>query len=199
MNQTLTENMEPETSALSTVCRTGSGGWFFNWSCGVCMDSGIVKTETGPEQCTSCLAFLNPISQRVFGAISVLLFKQKPIDDLLFNMARALVSMTSDSPMPGDALVSLLLRGARDVKETAKRLRDEWHLPVIGSRNNPKGYFIAASAEQFLEWGRVTRSQAISELATYYNLFKANFPELAGQQPLDFVDNVSTELKEAIR
>ena len=194
MSHTLTYQRE-----LPAVCRIGSGDWFFNWRCGVCMDSGLIKHEGEHTQCLNCQACLSPISQRVFGAVCVLLFKHQPVDDLLFNMARALVSMTSDNPMPGDALVRLLVRNARDVKDTAKRLRDEWHLPVIGSRKGSKGYFIAATAGEFLEWGRVTRSQAVSELATYYRLFKANFPELDGQQPLDFVDNVSTELQEAIR
>lgn len=179
---------------------TSNGKWFFDWNCPRCMDSGLIK-ELGadPSQCADCRAFTSPISERVFGAVCVRILKNQTIDNGLFNLARALVSATSDVPMPGDALCHLLQIAPRELKDLAKRLRDEWRIAVIGSRRPPYGYFIAASAQEFLEWGRVTRSQAVSELATYYSLFKANFPELAGQQPLDFVDNVSAELQEAIR
>jgi hypothetical protein len=179
--------------------RSNSGDWIFTWNCDTCRDSGLVKTLLGPNQCTACQAFLNPTSARVFGAICVLTIKDKPVDDSLFNFARALVPATSENPLLGEALKSLLVLPSREVKRTAKRLRDEWHLPVIASREKPKGYFFATNAEEFLAWMRTTRSQAISELATAYQLFRDNFPELAGQQPLDFVDTVSTELQEAIR
>jgi hypothetical protein len=179
--------------------RFNTGDWFFKWNCENCRDSGLFKSLLGIEQCSECRAFESPISQRVFGAICVLTLKEKPVDDLLFKLACALVPATAEHPLPGDALLSLLVLSARDLKGLAKRLRDEWRIAVIGSRQPPYGYFIASTAEEFLAWGRVTRSQAISELATYYGLFKANFPELAGQQSLDFVNTVSAELQEAIR
>lgn len=179
--------------------RSGSGDWFFKFNCDNCRDSGIAETLLGPAQCGECQAHLSPASFRVFGAISVLQLKQKPVDKQLLAMARALVPATAENPMAGEALRSLLVVGEREVKDTAKRLRDEWRLPAIGSRQKPRGYFFATSPEEFLSWMRTTRSQAISELATAYHLFKACFPQLAGQESLNFVDGVSTELQEAIR
>lgn len=179
--------------------RCNSGDWFFKWNCAACRDSGIALGLLGPDQCKECQAFLSPLSNRVYGAISVLLLKQQPIDKQLLNMARALIPASIENPFPGEALASLLVLSARDVKDTAKRLRDEWRLPVIGRREKPYGYFFATAPEEFLSWMRTTRSQAISELATAFHLFKACFPELAGQQSLDFINTVSSELQEAIR
>lgn len=187
------------------VSKLESGLWFIDFRCGGCLDSGVVLGLLGPEQCKLCQASLSLISARVFGAVSLLHQKSKKIDGAMFAMACALVSASVDEPILGEALVDLV--GAegdpalqvRYVKRLAQRLRKEWHLPVCGRREAPFGYFIADSPEEFLDWMRTTRSQAISELATAYHLFTSNFPALAGQQSLDFVNTVSTELEEAIR
>jgi hypothetical protein len=105
----------------------------------------------------------------------------------------------AEEPIQGAVFDNVLRIDDRARKEIMRSLRDEWLLPVCATRQRPFGYFIAATAEQFLEWLRVTRSQAISELATAHKLFRTNFPELAGQQSLDFINTVSTELQEAIR
>lgn len=105
----------------------------------------------------------------------------------------------SREPIQGAEFQRVLSIDERSVKALMRELRDEWLLPVCGTRQRPFGYFIAATTEQFLEWMRTTRSQAISELATAHRLFKTNFPELAGQGSFDFIQTVSTELQEAIR
>lgn len=179
--------------------RSNSGDWFFTWNCNTCRDSGLVKELLDPNQCTDCQAFLNPISARVFGAICVLTIKDKPVDEALFALARALVPFTSQEPIQGEALASLLGCSERLIKKYVARLDDEWRVPAIASRKPPYGYFIAANAQELLEWGRVIRSQAVNELARYYHLFKSVHPELAGQESFDFIDTVSTELQEAIR
>lgn len=181
------------------VARRAGDGWYFDWSCAPCMGSGIAETLLGLEQCDDCQKRLDPVSYRLYGAISNLKLKNRQIDSQLLHLARALVSANAEQPMRGEALAFLLKCSERQVKEIAARLCEEWQLPVIATRKPPYGYFIAASAEQLLEWGRVTRSQAVSMLARYYHLFRSNFPELAGQQPLDFVNTVSNELQEAIR
>jgi len=104
----------------------------------------------------------------------------------------------ADEPVLGFVFDRLLHINERRRKRLMRELRDEWLLPLCGTRQNPKGYYIATTLEQLLEWGRVTRSQAISELAGWYRVFRANAPDLAGQQSLDFVTQVSGELQEAI-
>jgi len=155
------------------------------------------------DQCLKCEAWHSPTARRLFGAVSARLLKGKKIDDAMLAMARALVPATADQPIQGEALIPVVeAKGdqpLRFVKLTARRLRQEWQLPVCGRREQPFGYFIAQTPDEFLDWMRTTRSQAISELATAYQLFKSNFPELAGQQSLEFVETVSTELQEAIR
>jgi hypothetical protein len=102
-------------------------------------------------------------------------------------------------PLQGVVFEDGLSIDARERKAIMRQLRDGWLLPVCATRQRPFGYFIAETPAEFLEWQRVTRSQAIAELATAHKVFKANFPELAGQQSLAFIDQVSTELQEAIR
>jgi hypothetical protein len=203
--RTIGEMMNGQSTDNSRISKLATGAWFFDFGCGGCLDSGVIMALLGPEQCKLCQASLSPISNRLFGAVSLLHVKGKKIDDSMFAMASALVSARVDYPILGEALASLT--GAegesalqlRFVKRLAQRLRKEWHLPVCGRRETPFGYFIAANADEFLDWMRTTRAQAISELATAYHLFTSNFPQLAGQQSLDFVNTVSTELQEAIR
>jgi len=163
------------------------------------MDSGIAKTLLGWDQCKDCQAKLGAVAYRLYGALSTRLLKKQAVDDLTLNLARALVSATAQAPMQGEALASLLDCSERTIKDLAARLREDWGFPAIASRQPPYGYFVAASAEQLLEWGRVTRSQAVRMLAGYYQLFRQIYPELAGQQKLDFINTISTELQEAIR
>jgi hypothetical protein len=132
-----TADRGPQTGGRpSSVVRLANGAWLFEWSCPVCMDSGVVKSRYGYGKCGDCEAGSLPISMRVLGAVALPFLQNKPIDNLLFNMARALVSASSEAPILGEALASLLGIDARTVKDTAKRLKDEWRLPVIGRREH---------------------------------------------------------------
>lgn len=180
--------------------RLADGGWFMEWTCGGCMDSGIdIDMFNCVDQCRKCQASLGAISYRLYGCLCDLMFRHQEIDTRMLTMARVLVSANAAAPILGECLADFLMCSEREVKKTAKRLRDDWRLPAVGTRQSPFGYFIAATPEEFLSWMRTTKSQAISELATAYHLFKANFPALAGQQSIQFIDDVSTELREAIR
>ncbi|PYS69310.1 MAG: hypothetical protein DMF69_17405 [Acidobacteria bacterium] len=142
---------------------------------------------------------------RLYGAISHRQLRNQKIDDAMLALARALVPASAAAPILGETLAPMigakgdLRTQLRYVKRLAQRLRQEWQLPVCGRREAPYGYFFASTPQEFLDWMRTTRNQAISELATAYQLFKTNFPELAGQKSLEFVETVSTELQEAIR
>lgn len=104
----------------------------------------------------------------------------------------------SREPIPGTTFMRTLAVDDRTVKALMKEICDEWAVPVIASRKQPYGYFIAATEAEFLEWERVMRSQAIAMLARARRLFKANFPALAGQQSIEFINEFSAELKAAI-
>jgi len=149
-------------------------------------------------ECSFCLH--RPINQtlanRALEAFQRRLLSGQDCDALAIHALKMLVR--AEGPIQGVTFDNNLRIDDRARKEIMRSLRDDWLLPVCAMRQRPFGYFIAATPEQFLEWMRVTRSQAISELATAHKLFRANFPELAGQQPLDFIVQISDELTAAI-
>ena len=100
-------------------------------------------------------------------------------------------------PIHGAVFERILGIDARRRKEIMRELRDGWLLPVCATRQKPFGYFIAKTPDEFAAWMETTRSQAISELAVAYKVFRVNFPELAGQQRLKIVEAVTDGLKEA--
>jgi hypothetical protein len=105
----------------------------------------------------------------------------------------------SRAPIQSATFQEMLSLDDRSVKALMKGICDEWAVPAIGTRKPPYGYFIAATGSEFLEWERVMRSQAIAMLARSRRLFKANFPNLTGQESIDFINQISGELQEAIR
>lgn len=168
--------------------------------CAQCWDSFIALDLLGPTTCSLCDAeTLSEAALKISEVVVRRIANNLVIDRQMLDTARSLANATVDNPIPGEILQTHLGCDRRRLSQLMMRLRDEWLLPVIASRRPPIGYFIATSAEQLLEWNRVTRAQALSELATSYRLVRANYPLLAGQQPLDFITQVSSELKEAIR
>jgi len=123
--------------------------------------------------------------------------KQPPVSREAAHALRMLAR--SVEPIPGAEFDRVLGLDDRKRKELMRELRNEWLLPVCATRTKPFGYYVATTLEQLLEWGRVTRSQAVNELAVWYRVLRANAPELAGQQSIEFIDQISTELTEAIR
>jgi hypothetical protein len=184
---------------MKKIAKIADGRWWAEWNCSLCIDSGIVVGLLGPEPCMHCQARFLPLSVKVYEIIQTRRFREQEVDTGLLTMAQLLISAQADEPILGEGLAELMVVTEREVKKLAARLCDEWSLPVIATRRPPYGYFIAQNAEELMEWGRVTRSQAINMLARFYHLFKTNFPDLAGQESLPFVDQISSELQEAIR
>jgi hypothetical protein len=123
----------------------------------------------------------------------------KPDNGITREAVHALrILARATEPLQGIVFQQALGIDERSVKALMRSLRDEWLLPLTATRQKPFGYGIATTTDQLLEWGRITRAQAISELAVWYRVYRANAPELAGQQSLDFVSQISTELQEAI-
>lgn len=170
--------------------------------CLECRDTGIANALYGPTECTACVYSAHQVpasARRIHDCVLELLSRGKKIDRQLLETAQALAHSSFERPVPGDRLQVILKCDRRGLSDRMKQLRDEWHLPALGTRQQPNGYYIATTVEGFMHWRRHTRSQAISEFATLYRLERANFPELAGQQSLDFINGVSADLQEAIR
>jgi hypothetical protein len=170
--------------------------------CPECWDSTISNSLLGPNECRLCSYSPTPVSpaaQRIRDCVLEILARGKKIDNQLLDTARALANSSFAEPIPGEILQAHLHCDRRVLSDRMKQLRDDWHLPALAARQKPTGYYIATTAQGFLDWRRTTRAQAISELVTMYHLERTNFPELAGQQTLDFIAQVSSELQEAMR
>jgi hypothetical protein len=94
-------------------------------------------------------------------------------------------------PVQGAVFQHVLGIDERSVKALMRELRNEWLLPVCATRQRPFGYFVAATIDQLNDWFQTTLNQALSEIVTAYKVRRANFPEYAGQQPLDFANEIS--------
>jgi hypothetical protein len=176
---------------------------FFKDRCSRCWDSHVARDMYGrPDRCGFCLMAKMPITaaaQKILNCVLARIEAGRTIDPLTLDAARMLSRSSLEDPVMGAVLAAHLNRDARQVKQLMRTLRDDWLLPVSASREEPYGYYIAASLEELSAWARTSRAQAISTLATIYRLLKANMPALAGQQELDFIQQVSSELEEAIK
>lgn len=176
---------------------------FFKDCCSRCWNSHITKDIFGrPDRCGFCLTARMPVTaaaQKILDCVLLRIERGKTVDSLTLDAARMLSRGTAEEPVMGAVLQAHLKCDPRRIKQIMRTLRDEWLLPVSASREEPYGYYIATSQEELIAWARTSRAQAISTLATLYRLLRANIPALAGQENLDFVEQVSNELQEAIR
>jgi hypothetical protein len=125
--------------------------------------------------------------------------KKKAVEPHVLNVARLLIHATVETPISNFTLQGYLRSTEREIKAAVRELRREWQLPIGSSRKPPTGYFWIETAAAFIEWSRVYRSQAIDELVTLYKLQRSNFPELAGQQSLHFIQQIEAELEESLK
>lgn len=170
-------------------------------ACPECSDTGIAMQLYGPSECKVCAYKerpFNPTARRIHDCVLELIARGTKIDAQLWEVARALAHSSFDAPVPGEKLQAKLGIDRRTLSDRMKRLRDEWFLPALATRQKPTGYYVATRPEHFELWRRHTYGQAMSELVTLYRLQRSNFPELAGQQTLDFVNAVSQDLREAV-
>lgn len=176
---------------------------FFKDRCSRCWDSHVAKDMyERPDRCGFCLMAKMPITaaaQKILDCVLARIEAGRTIDPLTLDAARMLSRSSLTEPVMGAVLMAHLNADARKVKQLMRTLRDDWLLPVCASREEPYGYYIAGSLDELSSWARTSRAQAISTLATMYRLLRANMPALAGQQQLDFVEQVSRELEEAIK
>jgi hypothetical protein len=167
--------------------------------CQQCWDSFIEIDMYGPATCKQPHHGISAAATRISEVVVARIATEKKIDPAMLDAARSLANATAENPIPGVVLMAHLNCDRRRLSELMQRLCDEWALPAIASRQPPYGYYIAVTADQLDAWSRGMRSQAISELARVHHLKRTCYPLLAGQQPFDFIEQVSSELQEAIR
>jgi biotin operon repressor len=169
---------------------------FHPGQCSWCWDSTISITPTSLERC--CLERCStPATNKFFECVSIRTEKKMEIDPRILNTARAIVTARTDQPISGYTLQALLRETERGVKKFIETLRKEWVLPIGSTRE--LGYYWMLTAKDFLDWSRAYRAQAITSLATLYKMQRVNFPELAGQESLDFIQQVESEMGDAIK
>lgn len=171
-------------------------------ACPDCWDTSIVPIPNGPVVCLPCMEAgkeFSPAAVKLANRVWMRVEKKMQVDAKALFVARLLVHASPEFPVTGPMLQSFTDLGERSVKAIVETLREEWHLPLVASRTPPRGYYYAATAEQYLAWFRTFRAQAVTELATGYHNLRANYPDLAGQDSLSFVTDFTRELQEALR
>jgi hypothetical protein len=171
-------------------------------ACDRCLDTGIALDKAGhPIRCDAhddAFEF-SEAAVRLSARLWLRLDQRKPVDARTVRIARLLTHATFDCPLQGKVLRSYFDMNERDVKGIIEELRAEWVLPIGSRRMPPYGYYWITSPEEFKDWLRTMRGQAMSELSTSYRLYRACYPELAGQEALDFAEDFSRDLTEAIK
>lgn len=169
--------------------------------CRECLDTGISITLYGPSHCVDCTGkkrmWSNPAFQLqrcVFARVA----KQQPIDTQALSLARALTHFTPAAALLLKQIVNYWCVDIRQAKALVATLRGEWLLPIGSLRQPPYGAYWITTAEDFLEWSRAYRSQAITSLVTVYKLQRQHFPHLYGQEDFGFVKQIADELQEAL-
>lgn len=169
--------------------------------CPLCWDTSVVLTAEGKfERCERCVRAsvdFSPEATTLAACLWRRVEKKQYVDHKIFAFARALVHATRETTVSRSTLMSLLSASERDVKNYARTLRSEWVLPVGSSRQKPSGYFWIRTAEEFFEWSRAFRNQALDQLVTEHRL-RQLFPALAGQSSFDFVSDLQRQIEEAL-
>lgn len=173
-----------------------------NSACRKCLDTGVALDRAGhPIRCDAhANAFeFSEAAVRLSVRLWLMVSQQKAVDARTVRIARLLAHATFDRPLQGKLLRSHFDMTERDLKGVIETLRAEWVLPIGSRRVPPYGYYWIDSPEEFKDWLRTMRSQAMRELSTAYRLYRDVYPELAGQESLDFAADFSRDLQEAIK
>ena len=171
-------------------------------ACDKCLDTGIALDKDGhPIRCDlhDATFEFSEAAARLSTRLWLMADKRKTVEARTLRIARLLTHATFDCPLQGKVLRSYFDMSEREVKSVVEELRAEWVLPIGSRRMPPYGYYWITSPEEFKDWLRTMRGQAMSELSTSYGLYRACYPELAGQEALDFAEDFSRDLTEAIK
>lgn len=169
--------------------------------CQTCLDTNIAITLYGPELCSTCAGLRKQWSNAAVQLQHVIYtrtLKKQTVDTPLLALARALTHFTATEPLALKHITEYYRLTERAAKEQIATLRNDWVLPIGSHRQQPYGAYWINSPEEFLEWSRAYRSQAITSLATLYRLQRQHFPRLFGQGEMDFVSLIDEELRGAL-
>lgn len=173
-----------------------------NSTCRACLDTGVALTSKGPQPCESCEAAGKQFSEAaVRFRVRLWLVKDQgqAVDEAALRVALLLTHATFERPLQGKLLRAHLRLDERSLKSAVETLRTVLLLPIGSHRHPPYGYFWMRSPDEFNHWLKTMRGQAMTELVTGYRLFKAVYPELAGQESLTFSEDFARDLQEAIK
>jgi biotin operon repressor len=170
---------------------------FHPGSCADCWDSTIAITPKGIERCCLDKGSSTPAAEKLSEHVLLRVEKKMEIDPRVLNTARAIITATVEQPISGHTLQAILRESRRSVSAFVEELRSEWVLPIGSTRH--LGYYWMHTEKDFIDWSRPYRGQAITSLATVYRMQRKNFPNLAGQGSLEFVEQVKSEMEEAIK
>ena len=170
---------------------------FHPGECPECWDSTIAITPQGLVRCCLAKGNISPAAEKLADFVWLSVEKKVEIDPRVLNTARAIVTATVEQPISGFTLQALLRESPRNVKAAIETLRKEWLLPIGSTRQS--GYYWMRTAKDFLDWSRAYRAQAITSLATLYRMQRKNFPELSGQESIQFIQQIESEMEDAIK
>lgn len=169
-------------------------------ACSECLTTGIAIENKALRRCSRCEeAQFTEAAVRLSVRLWWMKDQGKPVDLKAVKLARLLTLATFTLPFSGKLLRRHFGLTPRSLKDLVEHLRADWVLPIGAHRQPPYGYYWIASPEEFKHWMRTMRSQAMRELSTAYRLYRNVYPELAGQEALDFASDFSNDLKEAIK
>ncbi|MBD0370303.1 MAG: hypothetical protein ICV60_05670 [Pyrinomonadaceae bacterium] len=170
--------------------------------CQNCMDTNVAIMLHGPDRCVDCSAQKRQWSSAAIQlqqCVQMRLEKKQLVDKQALSLARVLTHFNVAAPLQLKFIIHYWKTEARLAKGTIALLRDEWVLPIGSLRNPPYGAYWINSAEQFRDWSRPYRAQAITQLVTLYRLQRQWYPRLYGQADFDFLNHINDELKEAMK
>lgn len=161
--------------------------------CKNCFDTGITYGLFGVSvECPNCIRRVYHHSPIHLTRQNLFRFNQinTSCELDMVDIARLLCHATSEQPIPSQYFEEYSDITRRAVGGHIRRLKDEWRLPIVARRDEPNGYWIATTAEEFELHEQPYRRQAYSTLRTSWALRRANWSTFAGQNWLDFMKEV---------
>jgi hypothetical protein len=150
--------------------------------CRQCWDTGLAPQTENRGRCGSCAGpgrARNPAAALLARAIHRRLAANQLVEERPFQLACLLTHFSTTRPIPRAPLQELMEVQEREFKKQIEILRRDWLLPIGSRKGRPNGYWIITTEEDFMQWHRHFRQQALTEFSTANQLMEQNFPALA--------------------
>ncbi|MBK8810679.1 MAG: hypothetical protein IPN69_08095 [Acidobacteria bacterium] len=174
---------------------------FIKWTCGQCLDTGLIWTESGfLTQCVN--TGFHPIHGRAQPLVRAAAFVNTfagPRSRESLRLAQLLTHATTDAPMRRVDLLAFAFNvfdiatnhELRKFHEDIEELRKEWLLPIGSRKSEPCGYWMIADLDDFKAWVERAKAAPITQLTTIHRVAKRNFPHFAEQLEFEFWNDVA--------